>query len=106
MKLIDLIDYLVTSSKLEILYHEQGVNQKSESLSIFMKGSVDLDSDIAIFGVEETDGNIAFHKDGIDYVDMLPVELAVDILESNFGTKRVANYDKAARLLEYAIYDA
>jgi hypothetical protein len=108
MKLLDLIDYLVMPSKLEAFYREHGINEESESLSICMQNSLSIDSDVAIFGIEETGEHINFQKDGIDYVDMLPVDLAIDLIESGLGLKHkdVTNLDIANRLLEYAIYDA
>ena len=108
MNLLDFIEYLTNPHKLEGFYRAQGINNETEILIIYLVGSLNLESAVKLFGIEETGGLTHFQQDTIDYVSLLGVDEAIELLTTDltFQDKKVTNLDRANRLLEYAIYDA
>jgi hypothetical protein len=114
MKLLDFVDYLLDPAKLEDFYHQQGFGPTAveEGLTIYMVGSIvtvyadiRVDADIRLLTFEETKGLVEVHLDGVDYVYVLEVYLAIDLLlapESGAVTK----LDQANLIVQYALYDA
>ncbi|WP_025762929.1 hypothetical protein [Dyadobacter tibetensis] len=108
MKLVNLIDFLINPKKLEVLYREEGLNTDSEALLIYMENSLDIESEIKFFEIEETDDDLVFEKGDIQYVQLFPVDHAIDLIESDLELKNrgYSNLEIAERLLEYRIKDA
>lgn len=108
MKLITLISKITDSVGLDQFYVEQKLDVESEALIIYMKESLDLDSDVYVFPIEETEDDLVFEKDGVKYIQFFPIEYTLDLIESDLGLKTGAYTDKeiAERLLEYRLRDA
>ncbi|MBO9594934.1 MAG: hypothetical protein J7599_18670 [Niabella sp.] len=108
MKLVELIKYLTNPEQLDELYQEQGVNTESEALLIYLQGILDLESDIFIFEIEETEDDLVFEKEGIQYVQLFPVDYAVELIESDLDLKDkgYSDLEIAQLLLEYRQKDA
>lgn len=53
MEYINFIDYLVSPEKIDGLLSNLKVNEDSEALIICLKDNLSLNSEIAIFGIEE-----------------------------------------------------
>jgi hypothetical protein len=107
MKLIELIDYLIEPNRLRELYVEEQLNVASEALLIYMINRLDLDSEIIFFEIEETEDNLLFLKNGIQYVQLFPIEYAIELIESdlNLKDKGYSNSEIANRLLAYRLKD-
>jgi hypothetical protein len=108
MKLVNLIDYLINPSRLNKLYKEENINCDTEALLIYMEEKLDIDSNIEFFTIEETEDNLIYKKNNINYFQLFPVEHAVELIESdlNLKGKELSNLQIANRLLEYRIKDA
>lgn len=108
MNLIELTRYLINPDKLDELYRDQDLNTKSEALLIYMKWTLDLKSEISIFEIEETEDDLLFKKEGIKYIQLLPLDYAVELIESdlNLKGKGYSDLEIAERLLEYREKDA
>lgn len=108
MKLIELIKYLTNPELLEELFLEQGLNIESEVLLIYMEGDLDLTSDISILEIEETEDDLIFEKDGLQYIQLFPIDYAIDLIEFdlNMKDKGYSDLEIAERLLEYRKNDA
>lgn len=108
MKLIELIKYLVNPEKLGELYQQQGLNTESEAILIYMKGDLDLESEILFFEIEETDDFLVFEKDDIKYVQLFSVEHIINLIENDLDMKDkgYSDLEIAERLLKYRKYDA
>lgn len=108
MKLVQLIKYLINSELLRELYIEQGLNGESEALLIYMNESLNLDSDILIFEIEETEDDLVFKKGGIRYIQLFPLQYAVELIKEdlNLKDKGYSDLQIAKRLLEYRERDA
>ena len=108
MKLIDLIEYLVKPEKIENLYQERKLNTESEALLIYMQNELSLESNIAFFEIEETEDYLQFVKNGLKYVQLFPIDYAIELIESDLGLKNkgYTNLEIAKRLLEYRLKDS
>ena len=108
MKLIDLIEYLINPEKLETLYKSENLNMDSDALLIYMEKSLDLNSNLKFFEIEETEDNLMFEKDNIKYIQFFPFDYAVELIENDLDLKNkgLENIIIAKRLLEYRLRDA
>lgn len=108
MKLLELIKFLTNPEKLKELYQEQKLNTESEALLIYMKGTLSLESEVVFFEIEETEDDLIFEKEGIKFIQLFPLEYAVDLIESdlNLKNKGYSDFEIAERLLEYRKNDA
>ena len=108
MNLLDFVDYLLDPVNLADFYRQQGFGREAveEGLTIYMVGStITLDADIRLLTFEETEGRINIQRDGVAYVYVLEVDVAIDLLRA-LEPGVVTKLDQANRLVEYAIYDA
>jgi hypothetical protein len=108
MKLEDLIKYLVNPEQLEALYQEEEINTESEALLIYMNGALDLESEISVFEIEETEDDLVFEKDCEKYFQLFPIDYAIELIESDLELKGkgYSDLEIAKRLLNYRLKDA
>jgi len=108
MKLLDFIPYLLAPQKLAEYYRQIGIREHSVAPTIYMRKALNASSDIAVFELEETDDDIHFTKNGVDYIQLTAVDQAIEFIADEFAAKRnaVPHEEIASRLMEYAIYDA
>ena len=108
MKLVEIIKYLVDPEKIKELYQEQGLNTESEALLIYMQETLNLDSEISFFEIEETEDNLFFEKDGKQYIQLFSIDYAVELIELDLNLKDKGYSDMkiAERLLDYRKNDA
>ena len=108
MNLVTLISKIMDPVKLDQFYIQQALDVESEALIIYMKESLSIDSEIYIFPIEETEDDLVFEKDGIKYIQLFPVEYALELIESDLGLKDELFTDQeiAGRLLMYRLKDA
>ncbi len=108
MNLTELVKYLTNPEKLDALYQDVKVNKESDALLIFMKDALTLDSEIIIIEIEATGGEVLFEKDGIKYVELFPIDIAIELIESDLNLKETGYSDMsiAERLLDYRRRDA
>jgi hypothetical protein len=108
MKLLKLISYLINNEKLKVLYQEQELNTESDALIIYMKNALDLESEISIFEIEETEDELVFEKDGYVYHQLFSIDYSIELIESdlNMKNKGYSDLEIAQRLLEYRLNDA
>jgi len=104
----DFIDYLINPEKLNNLYEELNVDVESEALIVCLKDSLDINSEVSIFGIEETEGDLVFEKEGQKYIELFPVDYAIDLVDSDLELKGkgYSNEHIAKRLLDYRLNDA
>ncbi|MDR2002375.1 MAG: hypothetical protein LBQ74_05030 [Prevotella sp.] len=107
MNLENLVDYLVNPMKLNVLYKDLNLNLDSEAILIYMQDSLNIESKIFLFEIEETEDRIQYEKDGILYIQLFPVEYAAELLDDfSVNYSGFSNFDIANRLLQYRINDA
>lgn len=108
MNLVELIEYLINPEQLGELYQEQGLNAESEALLIYLQDALDLECNIVILGIEETEDDLVFEKEGVQYIQLFPVDYAIELIESDLDLKNkgYSNLEIAQILLEYRRKDA
>ena len=108
MKLLDIIDYLRRPERLQDLYDSLKLSKESESISIYMKDAIDINSDLEFFEIEKTDGKLIYELNGTRYIELFPLEYASDIICNTFSeeNRKLNNVELSKRILEYRINDA
>ena len=108
MRLVELVKYLTNPQQLAELYQKLRLNTESEALLIYVRGTLDPESEIAIFGIEETEDDIIFKKEGVQYIQLFSVDHAIRLIESDLQLKNKGYSDIqiAKRLLQYRQNDA
>lgn len=107
MNFLNFIDYLIDPEKLVDLVTQLNVNNESEALIACLKDSLEIDSEVAIFGIEDTDGKLKFEKDGNKFIELFPLEMLQEMTVEHVNTyKGISNYEIAQRLIKYRINDA
>ncbi len=107
MILENLIDYLDNSKKIDELYETYKVNTDSEAILVYMEHSLSLNSEIFLFDIEETEDKIQYKKNNTLFIQLFPVEYAIELLDDlNLKNQGLSNLDIANRLLQYRINDA
>ncbi|MBB6126836.1 hypothetical protein [Mucilaginibacter lappiensis] len=106
MKLIDLIPYLRNDNRLKELYAKEKLNLESEAVLIYMTGSLKLESELTFFDIEETEDDLYYKNNGISYVQLFPINYAVELVNSWLEVQDLSDQDIAKSLLNYRIKDA
>lgn len=108
MKLVEIIRYLTNSNLIEQWYRESNVDPETEAVFICCKEKLDIDSDVYLFTIDETNGELFFEKNGVKYCELFEVEHAVNLIEYDLKLKNRGYTDMqiAVRLLEYRLNDA
>lgn len=107
MILEDLIPHLLQHRTLGAIYSDLKIASVSEAILIYMKDRLAIESDIVFFEIEETDDEQYYTRDGVDYVQLFPVELAIEFLDMlNLRRPELTPRDIAIRLIEYRLNDA
>lgn len=108
MTYIDLVGFLINPEILKKLYSEMDVNPQSEVLLIYLKNALELDSEISIFEIEETEDDLVFEKEGVKYYQLFSIDYAIDLIENDLKLKNkgYSTREIAQRLLNYRLNDA
>lgn len=107
MNYVNFIGYLTNLKNLDDLYIEFNADADSEALIVCLKDSLDMNSEIAIFGIEETEGDLIFEKGGNKYIELFPLDSVQEMVAEYVNThKGISNTEIAERLLDYRLNDA
>lgn len=93
MTLIELVPYLHNPKQ---LYAEIALNRESKELQLYLKESLSLEAEVAIFEIEETNDEDFFVKDGITYVQLYPLDHSMDLVEFDSLEEDLDQSDVAA----------
>ena len=108
MKLVELIKFLKEPSLLSELYADKGLNKNSEAILVYMKESIDINSEIVFFEIEETEDRIFYEKNNQKFVQLSFVEHLTNIIRFDLNLLN-SDYDDfyiAQRLVNYRINNA
>lgn len=105
MNLLDLIVRLADPLPQDAFFLDHGVDTTSEHLSVYMRDAPNLETDIALLGVEETDEVMNYLKDGAHWINFLPLYMVEDMVEGGVAAQK-SPLEIATRVLEYARNDA
>ncbi|MEP6612669.1 MAG: hypothetical protein ABJA76_12315 [Mucilaginibacter sp.] len=106
MNLINLIPYLKSSNGIAELYKLNNLNVESEVILIYVIELLTIDSEVVFFEIEETEDDVLYQKNGINYIQLFPVNYAKELIEDFSGLGYDDDLKIARRLLEYRINDA
>jgi hypothetical protein len=106
MKLEHLIPYLRGPEKLVELYSKESLNSESEAILVYMENSLSLGSKISFFDIEDTDDDLNYLCNDVTYIQLLPLDLIKDLIESTLDIQGMTNREVALRILEYRVNDA
>lgn len=105
MNLLELITQLADPGSQDAFFLYHGVDTTSEHLSVYMQGKPNLVANIALLGVEETDEQMDYYKDGIHWVNFLPLYMVDEIVEGGVANHK-SLIEIVTRVLEYDHNDA
>ena len=104
MKLENIIRYFKHPSALVNFYQEQGLDPRSDGITIFMKEKVDLESNIILLSEEQTNGYNSCLVEGNRYVELLPAFMVSALVNNLAGS--VPDGEIAVRIIDYALNEA
>ena len=107
MNVINFIDYLINPEKLNDLLTKLNVNVESEALIVCVKDSLDINSEISIFDIEDTNGQLVFEKEETKFIELFPLEMVQEMAIEYVNTyEGMLHYEIAQRIIDYRINDA
>ena len=109
MKLVDIVKYLKDEQSFTKFLDENNYPKQAERILIYMRDSLELDSDLFFFNEHETGDNLIFEKEGSTYHQLLPLELGFEFysyFDEFFSINKYTDPQKAQRILEYVKNDA
>ncbi|MOA31148.1 hypothetical protein D3C78_1522900 [compost metagenome] len=67
-----------------------------------------MESEITLFEIEETEDDLVFEKEGVQYIQLFPLDYAIELIEFDLDLKNngYSDLEIAQRLLEYRQKDA
>jgi len=105
MTFLDLITYLAAQQPVEPLYRAHGVTPDTPGLAVYLGAALRVDADIALLGVEATDGDLQYVQHGVQWLYCLELDLVEEMVADGVA-ERASPVAIAARVLDYACYDA
>jgi hypothetical protein len=108
MNYLELIKYLIEPEQLDKLYRMMEVNVESEALLVYMKESLDINAEVEIFEIEETDDDLVIERNGVSYVQLFPVDYIIELIQSDLklNNKSYSEIEIASKILDYRLRDA
>ena len=107
MKLPALIEILMSNDYGSMRSQLEKTYAASEALIIYMESCLDLDSDVFVFPVEETEDDLLFEKDGLRYHQLFSIDYTLDLIGSDLSKiMRLSSQEIAIRLLQFRLNDA
>ena len=108
MKLVNLIHFFRTGGSYEQFCRSQSLDLESEVVEVYMGNPLDLNSEIAFFEIEKTEGKVEYLFKEIKYVNLFDFYYFLDTIEElkSNGNKSITDAEIAGILLSYARNDA
>lgn len=108
MNLTELIHYFRNGGSFEAFCHNQSLNPDSEVVEIFARIPLSLESPLAFFEIEKTEGRLEYSHDNEPYRCLFDFYFFQDAIKesNNDNHQGLQDSEIAERLLSYAINDA
>lgn len=106
--LVDLVRFFRNGGSLENFCLEQGLNSESEVIEIYMQKPFSLNSELACFEIEDTEGAVEYSFNSTIYYNLFDFYYFLDAIEESNDSPNSKRTDReiAEALLSYAINDA
>ncbi|MCR5887838.1 hypothetical protein LRS06_08610 [Hymenobacter sp. J193] len=106
MKLVELISGIAEDNELKFLLKREGVVSDSEHLSVYITPDLKADSEVKIFGIEQTEEAVHYVYNGTEFIQLFPLSTVIEVVEGGLEAKIFTHREIADRLIEYQINDA
>ena len=108
MKLINLATFFRKGESFKKFCQQNSLNIASEVIEIYMKDSIDLESNLAFFEIEKTEGRTTIILNDIKYINLLDFHYLLDFIAESRkeGRKGISDEEIAKLLFSYAVNDA
>ena len=107
MNLVELIPHLKTIEKAEALMNKVAPGVDSDTIDLYLKDKLALDSEIIFPDNETTPNTIVITIDDAEYENLFPLYMAQEMVEGYAtGYPNLSDTEIAQHLLDYAINDA
>ena len=107
MKLVELVKHLKSVEEAERFVSRELANVELYGVGIYMKDNLDIDSDVKLFDEELLSGYIKIESNGIQYENLLPFNMAQEMVEAYMNLEgQMTDLEIAKALLSYSINDA
>ncbi len=108
MRLVELIDYFRKGGSFDEFCQSHSLNSDSDAIEIYMSEQLSVDNELAFFEIEETNGEVEFHNNGVRYFNLFDFYFFLDAIEesNNIENVLVTEAELAERLIQYAITDS
>jgi len=107
MNLVELIPHLKTIEKAEVLIKEVAPGIYFDTIDLYLKDKMALDSEIIFPDGETTPDTIVITIDDAQYENLFPLYMAQEMVEEYAGNyPNLSDTEIAQHLLDYAINDA
>ena len=103
MKLIEIIPCLKTFEEAKRLAHIELPNIEFDSIELYMKNEINIESEIFFFDREEIPEDIIIEINGVQYDSFFSLYRLQEIVEANESLSDLAI---AKRIIDYIVYDA
>ena len=107
MKLLELIRNLKSIKQANELIAKELPGVEYDLIDLYAINSLNVDSDIRFFNVEEIPNDLVIKVDGINYVNLFPLNLIQEMVEEYSNLREIFSDEEIAkRILEYRLKDA
>jgi hypothetical protein len=108
MKLEELIIYFRKGGVFAEFCQNYSLDVDAEVIEVYMQKPFSIDSDLAFFEIEKTEGNIEYFSDGFKYYNLFDFYYFFDMIDElkEGDNKKLSDKEVAERALSYTIKDA
>lgn len=107
MNLLNLIDHLKTIQKAAIFIARELPGVELDFVDIYLKDTLAMESEVFLFNAEEIPNNILIAMGGMELINLLPLNLAQEMVESYVSQPELfTDAEIAEKLLRYRLKDA
>ncbi len=108
MKLIEAIEYLKTTSGTEDLLSNELPDTEIDLADVYLRDTLDSDSEIKIFNAEEIPNLLEIEIEGIKYINLFPLNVLQEMVMEYFDkfNHQLTNKEIVLKLLDYRNKDA
>lgn len=108
MNLIELVERITQPRGVDNILAGLSQNKQSEAFLVYLQKPLGVESEVTFFPIEETEDSLLYQKSGREYLQLFPLEYALELIESDLDLlgKGRNSHQIADRLLQYRINDA
>jgi hypothetical protein len=108
MKLVELVTFFRNGRSFNEFCQINSLDEASEVIEIYMAKPFGIDTELAFFEIERTDGRIEHESNGEIYFNLFNFYYFIDVIEESksLENKRLTDEELANKLLHYALFDA